>query len=68
MRQTSTHITDHILAGVGLLVVLPAIYFFTGSVLKYELKVLLDVDIFVPPPVMMVGSLFLKSTSKKESR
>ena len=50
---------DHILALVGFLVALPAMYFFTGSVLKYELNILANVDILVPPPWVMIGGLLL---------
>ena len=57
MKQLSDRSTDNILAIVGLLVALPAIYFFTGSFLKYEMNLLTSVDLFVPPPVVMLGGL-----------
>ena len=50
---------DNILAGVGLTVALPAIYFFTGSFLKYEMNLLTNFEIFVPPPAIMIGGLIL---------
>ena len=50
---------DNILAVVGLLVALPGIYFFTGSFLKYEMSLLSRVEIFVPPPVVMIGGFLL---------
>ena len=59
MPHVSNRMLDHILAGVGLVVALPAIYFFTGSFLKYELNLLPNFDIFIPPPIVMVGGLLL---------
>ncbi len=50
---------DNILAVVGLLVALPGIYFFTGSFLKYEMNLLSRVEIFVPPPAIMIGGFLL---------
>ena len=50
---------DNILAVVGLLVALPGIYFFTGSFLKYEMNLLSRVEIFVPPPAVMIGGFLL---------
>jgi hypothetical protein len=50
---------DNIIAVVGLLVALPGIYFFTGSFLKYEMNLLSRVEIFIPPPEVMIGGLLL---------
>ena len=51
--------TDTFLAFVGFLVALPAMYFFTGSFLKYELNLFPNTVILVPPPIVMIGGLLL---------
>ena len=56
------HSTDNLLAAIGLLVAVPAIYFFTGSFLKYEMNLLTDVDIYVPSPVVMIGGLLISNS------
>ncbi len=57
--KSLNHNTDNMLAAIGLLVAVPAIYFFTGSFLKYEMNLLTDVDIYVPSPVVMIGGLLI---------
>ena len=59
MRRLLSRKIDNILAVVGLLVALPGMYFFTGSFLKYEMNLLSRVEIFVPPPAVMIGGLLL---------
>ena len=57
--KSLNHNTDNLLAAIGLLAAVPAIYFFTGSFLKYEMSLLADVDIYVPSPAVMVGGLLI---------
>jgi len=57
MVQSSSYRVANLVAVAGLLVALPAIYFFTGSFLKYEISLLDNVDILVPPPVVVIGGL-----------
>ena len=54
---------DTLLAVFGFLVALPAMYFFTGSFLKYEMNLLGGVEIFVPPPTVMIGGLLVAITA-----
>ena len=59
MNQSSQRSIDDALAFLGLLLALPAIYFFTGSFLKYEMNLLANVEISIPPPRVMIGGLLV---------
>lgn len=50
---------DRALAALGLVAALPAIYFFTGSFLKYELGLLDGVEIFLFHPSVLIGGPLL---------
>lgn len=59
MTRESLSNTHHVLAGLGLLAALPALYFVTGSILKYELGLLPGVSIYPVPPVILLGGTFI---------
>ena len=50
---------DYAMAVLGFFVALPAIYFFIGSFLKYELNLFPNVEIIVPPPWVLIGGLLM---------
>ncbi len=50
---------NSLLGWLGLGVALPALYFVTGSILKYELHLLDTVEIYVFPPWVLIGGLTL---------
>jgi len=47
--------TNSLFALTGLIAALPAIYFVTGSILKYELGLLQSVQIHTFPPAVLLG-------------
>lgn len=59
MNPSLPHRPDKTLALLGLVLSLPAVYFFTGSFLKYEMNLLPNAEILVPPPVVMIGGLLV---------
>ena len=59
MNLSSTGRVDATLAFVGLLLALPAIYFFTGSFLKYEMNLLSNIEIIVFSPSVLIGGLLV---------
>ena len=59
MEKTVIRQIDYSLAVVGLLAALPALYFVSGNILKYELKMLPNVNIVPLPPIVLVGGLLI---------
>jgi len=47
--------SDNLLGLIGLFAALPAIYFVTGSILKYEFGLLQSVEIHTFPPAVLLG-------------
>ena len=59
MSRCSYSSSHYFLAGIGLLSTCPALYFVTGSILKYELGVLHHVTIHQFHPIILLGGLFI---------
>ena len=59
MSRFSYSSSHYFLAGIGLLSACPALYFVTGSILKYELGLLHNVTIHPFHPIILLGGLFV---------
>ncbi len=59
MRQASESTQSKVLALLGFLFAVPAIYFVLGSLLKYQLGLLQNTDIVVIPPAVILGGVLL---------
>ena len=59
MSQRPGEASNGWLAGAGLLMAAPALYFVTANVLKYELRVASGLDVAPIHPVILVGGLML---------
>ena len=59
MEKTVIRKIDNIFAMVGLLVAIPALYFVSGNILKYELNMLPNVNILPLSPIVLIGGLLI---------
>ncbi len=59
MKSTALLPTNYWLAAFGLVSALPATYFVTGSILKYELGYLAGTSIYPLSPAILLGGLLI---------
>ena len=59
MKKTVINQIDNILVMVGLLAILPGLYFVSANILKYELNVSPNINIIPLSPIVLIGGLLL---------
>ena len=59
MKKTVINQIDNILVMVGLLAILPGLYFVSANILKYELNILPNINIIPLSPIVLIGGLLL---------